>query len=95
VDSALESFLTEEGYTDLRTLPTGKIAGLHQMMFTYGLYVGLGFALWEKRYCYEHESDALTALLAWDGNGDPPGPWIKEKPSDRLGPGATEGIRRG
>lgn len=41
------------------------------------------------RYCYENYRDAQNALMAWDGEGDPPGPWIKEKPSGRLGPGAT------
>lgn len=43
---------------------------------------------YSARYCYEREADALKALVTWDGQGDPPGPWVKEKISERLGPGA-------
>lgn len=31
------------------------------------------------RYCYEHAHEARAALVAWDGVGHPPGPWIKCK----------------
>jgi hypothetical protein len=37
----------------------------------------------------ETKAQAVSALDIWDGQGDPPGPWIKEKTSNRLGPGAT------
>lgn len=88
-DASLAEFLTENGYTDLKPMPDGKMAGLHRMMYTTGLCVGMDRGGLARRYCYEREEDARAALVAWDFNGDPPGPWIKEKPSDRLGPGAT------
>ena len=76
------------GYVELRLLPTGKWAAISNMLFTTGLLVGLTSTGYERRFCYEKWIDACSALHSWDGNGDPPGPWIKEKPSDRLGPGA-------
>ena len=33
----------------------------------------------ERRYCYEHGSEAAAALEAWCGGGNPSGPWIKCK----------------
>lgn len=81
--------LNSEGYTRCIVLPTGELAGIFPMLFTTGLFVGLDEMGWRTRFCYERVQDAIAALDAWDGQGDPPGPWIKEKPSDRLGPGAT------
>lgn len=63
------------------------------MLYTTGLFVGLDRMGWRTRFCYEHKVDAVAALDAWDGRGDPPGPWIKEKPSDRLGPGLSDAPR--
>lgn len=82
--------LNEDGYTHVLKMPDGSLAGLYQMLFTTGLFCGLDAYGWQRRYCYERHQDAINALLAWDGRGDPPGPWIKEKPSERLGPGALE-----
>lgn len=82
--------LAAQGYMFVRELPDGKLAGLHPQMFTTGLFVGLQKDWYERRYCYEKFIHAYEALQAWDGKGDPPGPWIKEKPSDRLGPGAIK-----
>lgn len=82
--------LIREGYDSLRRLPTGDIAGVRRMNFTYGLFVGLDAAGYRQRYCYETRHDAVEALRVWDGSGDPPLNWIKAKPSDRLGPGATK-----
>jgi len=41
--------------------------------------VGLDDVGYQRRYCYEHQLAARAALLAWDGRGHPPGPWIKCK----------------
>lgn len=88
-NAALLEQLNDEGYVRCILLPTGEVAGLRQMLFTCGLFVGLTEDSWRTRFCYETRTAAQDALDAWDGRGDPPGPWIKEKPSDRLGPGAT------
>jgi len=76
-----------------RVLPDGTRCSLHQMLYTAAILVGISEngLIYERRYCYEHWDLAQAALLQWDGAGDPPGPWVKEKPSDRLGPGATGG----
>lgn len=90
MNSDLHAILDRDGYENLREFPDGVIAGISQMMFTTALVVGLDEAGYQRRYCYERKADAVAALDAWDGSGDPSGPWIKEKPSDRLGPGATK-----
>ena len=87
-DSELKTSLESDGYKNLRKLPDGTWIGTMLMVFTTGLFVGLNQSGWRRRYCYERVSDAALAATEWNGQGDPPGPWIKEKPSDRLGPGA-------
>lgn len=77
------------GYLDARELASGVVIGIMPMLYTAGLFVGITRERYERRYCYEKLADARSAFLSWDGVGDPPGPWIKEKPSDRLGPGAV------
>jgi len=78
--------LNREGYTRCRRLPTGEIAGILPQIYTVGLCVGLNEIGYRTRFCYEHRNDALAALESWDGRRDPPGPWIKQKPEDRLNP---------
>lgn len=72
----------------------GKLCCLQHFIFTTGLLVGVTFDgmtyNYEARYCYATVVDALGALIRWDGQGDPPGPWVKEKVSGRLGPGALQ-----
>lgn len=70
----------------------GRMFGLMDMLLTTAILVNIdNEGNYERRYCYERREDAVLAFLEWDGEGDPPGPWIKEKPSERLGPGATNG----
>ena len=85
----LVAFLNTQGYTYVLRMPDGSFCGVAPQLFTCGLFVGLTADRYARRYCYESKQAAVSALLAWDGCGDPPGPWIKEKPSDRLGPGAS------
>lgn len=76
------------GYHPIRELPDGTIIGVQRMLFTHGLFVGLTTSGYERRFCYPDRKSAELALMEWNGEGDPPGPWVKEKPGDRLGPGA-------
>jgi len=82
------------GYLAAERLPDGRVIAVRELIYTHALCVGLDSFGFERRYCYERRADALHALQEWDGSGDPPGPWIKEKPSERLGPGATEDAKR-
>lgn len=86
----LVKYLAEEGYRHVRALPSGVVIGILPQLFTTGLFVGLTEFSCGRRYCYEHLADAIIAVESWSGEGDPPGLWIKEKPSDRLGPGALK-----
>lgn len=71
--------ITELGYTCPCKLASGDWAGLRPMTFTVGLFVGIDLDSYRERYCYPTASSALAALLTWNGAGDPPGPWIKNK----------------
>lgn len=74
--------------TDPKLLLTGEWAAIGKFVYTYGLLVGISGWGYKKRFCYESYAQALEALLTWNGNGDPPGAWIKEKggPVERANP---------
>lgn len=76
------------GYYPAREIPGQGWCGIRRMVFTCGLFINLDDYGYSRRYCYGDELEAKMALSIWDGQGDPPGMWIKEKPSERLGPGA-------
>lgn len=77
------------GYDCVRMLQSGEMAGTHQMITTGALIVGLDESGYRTRFCYRTLREAEDALIAWDGYGDPPGNWIKEKGAiERHGPGS-------
>lgn len=78
VEPAMRAFLSEQGYSEFRWIGH-QLCGLHRYNFTTGLVVGLSWEGYGRRYCFEHAHDARLALVAWDGNGHPAGPWIKCK----------------
>jgi hypothetical protein len=52
------------------------------MVFTVGLCYNMQedmSHMYDGRYCYPSHADALEALRTWNGEGDPPGEWIKHK----------------
>jgi hypothetical protein len=75
-----------------REIPNQRLCCLERYIFTVGLLTHATFDYpcyrYAARYCYPTLAEAKEALATWDGKGDPPGPWIKEKISERLGPGA-------
>lgn len=74
-------------YSNERTLPTGVRIGIQNMIYTVALVVGIDAqGHYERRFCFPDWTSALEARNTWDGEGDPPGPWIKEKPSGRPNP---------
>lgn len=83
------------GYHLARRIATGEWIGVQKQLFTTGLFViaadGSG---WRTRYCYEYSIDAIIACLEWDGVGDPPGPWVKQKPQERQGPGLEPFLKK-
>lgn len=84
-------FRKHPSYYAVTKLPSGETAALSDFLFTTGLIVGLASAGYRVRYCYENRLDAIEALSLWDGQNDPPGPWIKAKGvrTNKLGPAAT------
>lgn len=81
-----EEFLADQGFRRIRRLPSGQLLGVQRQLFTTGLFVGLDRVGYRRRFCYESAAEAVHACVTWDGTGDPPGNWIKEKPSDRMNP---------
>ncbi|MBW8466919.1 MAG: hypothetical protein K0M67_01540 [Thiobacillus sp.] len=90
---AVEAYLRahEPSYSAFRRID-GVLCALNRFNFTTGLVVGLNTDHYERRYCYEHQHEALEALQAWDGRGHPGGPWIKCKGAgiDLLNPALCE-----
>lgn len=86
---ALAKTLQDNGYQLARRLPTGEVAAIMSMIFTVGLFVGLDETGYRTRFCFPTFTDAALALLEWNGEGDPPGNWIKAKGApggDRMNP---------
>lgn len=96
IDKKLETKLKENGYVEIREVPNVGICALRGFMFTVGLVVGLDENSFRYRYCYPHKNagDAVGALRAWDGTGDPLGNWIKKKGDgfDETNPNYTKNI---
>lgn len=81
-------------YMPTRRLPTGEWVGVRRMLYTVGLFVGLDEVGYRTRFCYPDLLSARSALEEWDGTGDPPGPWIKEKGQvERSNPRLEEGVK--
>lgn len=72
-----------EGYRHVRVMPTGEVVALWPFIFTVGLIVGIDETGYRTRFCYRNAREAMQAIYTWDGRGDPPGYWVKEK--SRLG----------
>src|SRR5271167_1962001 len=78
------------GYYRVKPRAGSGWLGLQQMVLTCGLFVFFDKWGYQSRFCYERRDQAEAAFAAWDGLGDPPGLWVKQKGLgvDRLGPGA-------
>lgn len=87
VPASLKRLLAVNGYWSARMLPDGQVAALLKFNFTVGLVVGIDECAYKTRFCYPDAESASAALESWDGVGDPPGPWIKQKGGvDRCNP---------
>jgi hypothetical protein len=86
--------ITALEYVAPKQLPaTGEWAALRRMFYTVGLFVGIDETGYRTRFCYPTMLAALVSLAEWDGSGDPPGPWIKEKGrNERNNPATFKGL---
>ena len=65
---------------------------VYSMLFNDRVCFGLkGVGYYERAFCFPKGGSAIEAAKEWDGEGDPPGPWIKETGTQRYGPGAEDG----
>lgn len=83
-DLAFLQWLIDLGYQHPRPLPGGRYACVVRMMFTHAIIVGkigdrVGYI---DRWCYRSAAEALDALEAWDGRGEPTG-WVRHPSSGR------------
>jgi hypothetical protein len=67
------------GYYAYRKIETRGICCLNDFMFTTGIIVGLTSIGYYGRYCYPNKQEAIDSFNKWDGQGDPPGNWVKYK----------------
>ena len=70
--------LEAQGYRGLCER-AGQLCAIRRFAYTTAILVGLDPVGYQRRYCFEHEQDARSALAAWDGKDHPGGPWIKCK----------------
>ena len=82
VDKKLLDWLrSPEGgnYLDVRVLPDGTIAAVGDLMFTRGLYLGLTWTGWSRRYCFDERLLANAELHRITGLDDEPRGWIAQR----------------
>ena len=76
----------EAGFHCFRRLDNGIEIAVIKMLFTWDLCYNINpnsmFDAYEYRYMYESEMEAVEACVLWDGEGHPPGNWIKRKGID-------------
>jgi hypothetical protein len=93
-DDLTEAEVLSLGYILARPLGNGEWLAVAPQLYTTGLFVVPDRDHYRTRYCYERSFEAVHAFLTWDGEGDPPGMWVKQKPEDRLNPKWLEAARR-
>ena len=81
-EERLLELLAREGYRNLKKMPNGEWAGIQNMLFTTALVIGLDEIGCRTRFCFETAEAAEVSLAEWEGEGFPPGWWIKQKPED-------------
>lgn len=67
-------------YNMVAKIPGRGFCGIRRQLFTWGLFYGLTGDIWnhcQGRYCYNEFHEAVSDLVHWTGEGDPPGDWLK------------------
>lgn len=66
-------------YGDIRVLPDGSIAGLHDLLYTRAVYTGLNLYGWAKRYCFEDRALALQRFNELQSEDDVPAGYVARR----------------
>lgn len=92
----VELRLREWGYAHARQLPSGLWLAVRPQFVTTALCLDIDerVGTYRTRFCYENRFAAVLDFALWDGVGDPPGNWIKQKPEDRMNPNWLAAARR-
>ena len=73
----------EAGIHIFKRFESGLEIGVIKMLFTWDLCYNINpnsmYDFYEYRYMYATEGEAVEACVLWDGEGHPPGNWIKRK----------------
>jgi len=78
-DKELIKELEEWHYAHFRQVPNIGLCCLAPFLYTIAVVVNPTRGSHAHRYCFQHFSEALTALLHWDGISELPGNWMKKK----------------
>jgi hypothetical protein len=79
-----------------RKLEDGPWAGKYilvlDMIYNHRIVIAEWGSVWyERPFCFRKEGKpAIEAAQVWNGEGDPPGPWIKDVEEGRYGPGSKK-----
>mgnify|MGYP001031230436 FL=1 len=81
------NFLKSNDYSHVRPIGNGRYAAIAQFMFSTAIVVGRigNYSCYEDRWCYKTAEDAIAALEAWDGQGEPQG-WVRHPTTGRRRP---------
>lgn len=73
-----------EGTIYERELEDGRSVFVYQMVYTARLCIGpTDWDVYDRGWCYQNSALAIAAATIWEGDGDPPPPWIKEVGTER------------
>lgn len=73
-------------YDSIRQLPDGRLIGVKRLLFHWTLHIDIHEIGYEDSYCYTARDQAVEAMAAWDGSGDPGGGWHRHPKSGRRRP---------
>ena len=72
-------FLADNKYFNLRKLPDGTYAALHNLMFTTAICTGLNWTGWAYRYCFDDPELAAQELAKLEAMDDEPTGFIARR----------------
>lgn len=78
----LIEWLRSQGYSNFREIPGQGLCAIMRLLFFYGLFVGITKEKYDGYYSYPFQTDCKDAIEDWNGEGDPPGYWLKYKGID-------------
>lgn len=79
------------GYTNPKQFADGSFAAVFKFMYTAGIVHKLDEYGYSDRWCYHSVEDAVAALDAWDGTGEPQG-WHRHPKTGRRRDGSREWV---